>query len=82
VHAIVCYGHDGLDELSTVTTSTVYETLFDAHGRREQRMYEFDPGRSGSLRRRLKTCAAAMRRTMRYEFGRSLAERMARSATS
>jgi anthranilate phosphoribosyltransferase len=42
-HAIVCYGHDGLDELSTITTSTVYETLIDAHGRREQRMYEFDP---------------------------------------
>ena len=40
--ALVVYGHDGLDELSTVTTSTVVE-LRDA----EVRTYEVDPGALG-----------------------------------
>lgn len=40
--ALVVYGHDGLDELSTITTSTVVE-LRDG----EVRAYEVDPGALG-----------------------------------
>ena len=40
--ALVVYGHDGLDELSTVTTSTVLE-LSDG----EVRTYDVDPGALG-----------------------------------
>ncbi len=40
--ALVVYGHDGLDELSTITTSTVME-LRDG----EVRTYEVDPGALG-----------------------------------
>ena len=40
--ALVVYGHDGLDELSTVTTSTITE-LRDG----EVRTYDVDPGRLG-----------------------------------
>ena len=36
VHAIVCYGHDGLDELSTVTTSTAIELVAGADGTRRR----------------------------------------------
>jgi anthranilate phosphoribosyltransferase len=38
VHVLVFYGHDGLDELTTTTTSTVYE-LADG----SVRTYELDP---------------------------------------
>jgi anthranilate phosphoribosyltransferase len=40
--ALVVYGHDGLDELSTITTSTVLE-LRDG----EVRTYDVDPGALG-----------------------------------
>jgi anthranilate phosphoribosyltransferase len=44
IHAMVVYGHDGLDELSTVTTSTVLETVIDDDGATyERRTYEVDP---------------------------------------
>jgi anthranilate phosphoribosyltransferase len=42
VHAMVLYGHDGLDELSTVAASTVLETRLDEFGRRQRRRYEVD----------------------------------------
>ena len=42
-HAMVVYGHDGLDELSSVTTSTVYETSLDGSGQRVRRIYDVDP---------------------------------------
>jgi anthranilate phosphoribosyltransferase len=42
VRALVVYGHDGLDELSTITTSTVLE-LRDG----EVRTYDVDPGALG-----------------------------------
>lgn len=42
-HAIVCFGNDGLDELSTVTTSTVFESKVLADGSRQRRTYELDP---------------------------------------
>jgi len=41
-HALVFYGHDGLDELTTTTTSSVFE-LRDG----ETREYEVDPGALG-----------------------------------
>ena len=45
VHAMVFYGHDGLDELSTVTASTLLETRLDRRiGRRRVRARrELDP---------------------------------------
>jgi len=36
VHAMVCFGHDGLDELSTVTTSTIIELVDDGSGPRRR----------------------------------------------
>ncbi|HUY07475.1 MAG TPA: anthranilate phosphoribosyltransferase [Acidimicrobiales bacterium] len=42
-HAIVCYGNDGLDELSTVTTSTIFESSLSPDGARERRSYQLDP---------------------------------------
>lgn len=45
VHAMVLYGHDGLDELSTVTTSTVFESVRDPEGAGgfRRRRFEVDP---------------------------------------
>lgn len=42
-HAIVCYGNDGLDELSTVTTSTIFESSLSSEGIRVRRSYQLDP---------------------------------------
>ncbi|MFZ0172340.1 MAG: anthranilate phosphoribosyltransferase [Acidimicrobiales bacterium] len=52
IHAMVVYGHDGLDELSTVTTSTVLETVRRplASSGYERRTYEVDPGSFGLAR--------------------------------
>lgn len=47
VHAMVLYGHDGLDELSTVASSTVIELVRDADGRTDRRAYVVDPARLG-----------------------------------
>ena len=41
-HALVFYGHDGLDELTTTTTSTVYERRDGA-----TRRYDVDPAALG-----------------------------------
>jgi anthranilate phosphoribosyltransferase len=46
VHTLVVYGHDGLDELTTTTTSTVLE-LDAEHGDRTVRSYVVDPGQLG-----------------------------------
>lgn len=45
VHSMIVFGHDGLDELSTVTTSTVLETIRVADGPSgyERRSFEVDP---------------------------------------
>lgn len=43
LHAMVVYGHDGLDELSSVTTSTVYESYRDESGTPIRRTYDVDP---------------------------------------
>ncbi len=46
LHTMVVYGHDGLDELTTTTASTVVE--FDAeHGQRAVRSYVVDPQELG-----------------------------------
>ena len=44
IHSMVVFGHDGMDELSTLTTSTVLETVRrpDAPGY-ERRAFEVDP---------------------------------------
>ncbi len=42
VHAMVLYGHDGLDELSTVATSTVFESRLLEPGRFARRCFEVD----------------------------------------
>lgn len=44
-HAMVVFGHDGLDEISTVTTSTVLETVRDGDGPTpyRRRSFEIDP---------------------------------------
>jgi anthranilate phosphoribosyltransferase len=46
-HAMVLFGHDGLDELSTVATSTVLETRLTGSGGRERRRYEVDARQLG-----------------------------------
>jgi anthranilate phosphoribosyltransferase len=46
VHILVVYGHDGLDELTTTTTSTVLE-LDTEGGDRRARSYVVDPGALG-----------------------------------
>jgi anthranilate phosphoribosyltransferase len=46
VHALVVFGHDGLDELTTTSTSTVVE-LDVASGGRRLRSYEVDPSALG-----------------------------------
>lgn len=42
-HAMVVFGQDGLDELSTVTTSTVLESVLTGDGRYRRRQFEVDP---------------------------------------
>jgi anthranilate phosphoribosyltransferase len=42
-HAIVCYGHDGLDELSTVTGSTIIELRRESDGVISRSLWEVDP---------------------------------------
>jgi anthranilate phosphoribosyltransferase len=49
-HAIVCYGGDGLDELSTTAPSTVLESRLLPDGSREQRRYELDAESYGIAR--------------------------------
>jgi anthranilate phosphoribosyltransferase len=44
---MVIYGHDGLDELSTVTASTVIELSCDADGKLMRRTYVVDPTKLG-----------------------------------
>ena len=43
VHAMVFYGHDGLDELSTTTRSTIFTTRLRDDGSRERQLVELDP---------------------------------------
>jgi anthranilate phosphoribosyltransferase len=45
LHAMVVFGHDGLDELTTVTTSSVFETVLVSDGTQgyRRRSYEVDP---------------------------------------
>jgi anthranilate phosphoribosyltransferase len=45
IHSMVVFGHDGLDELTTVTTSTVLETIRETDGgpTYRRRTYEVDP---------------------------------------
>jgi anthranilate phosphoribosyltransferase len=49
VHTLVVYGHDGLDELTTTTSSTVVELDLD-HGERAVRTYVVDPEELGLAR--------------------------------
>ena len=55
VHSMIVFGHDGLDELSTVTTSTVLETVrssSEESGYR-RRTFEVDPSSYGFARAEL-----------------------------
>jgi anthranilate phosphoribosyltransferase len=49
IHSMVVFGHDGLDELSTVTTSTVLESVRTGESASgyERRTFEVDPGDYG-----------------------------------
>ncbi len=49
-HAMVLYGHDGLDELSTVAASTVLESYLDGAGARVRRVVEVDARALGLAR--------------------------------
>jgi anthranilate phosphoribosyltransferase len=49
VHTLVVYGHDGLDELTTTTTSTIVE-LDTEHDGRSLRSYIVDPAELGLAR--------------------------------
>lgn len=49
VHTLVVYGHDGLDELTTTTTSTIVE-LDAEHDERSLRSYNVDPAELGLAR--------------------------------
>jgi anthranilate phosphoribosyltransferase len=44
LHAMVVFGHDGLDELTTVTTSTVLETVLVADGTPSYRRRSYEVG--------------------------------------
>jgi anthranilate phosphoribosyltransferase len=50
VHAMVVFGHDGLDELSTVAPSTLIESVREQDGTCRRRRLEIDPAALG-LRR-------------------------------
>lgn len=52
-HAMVVFGRDGLDELSTVTTSTVLESVSTGDGRYRRRRFEVDPVSLGIKRANL-----------------------------
>jgi len=52
-HAMVFYGHDGLDELSTTTTSTIHTTLLGPDGTRQRTRVELDPRDLGITTARL-----------------------------
>ncbi|MGH8987632.1 MAG: anthranilate phosphoribosyltransferase, partial [Acidimicrobiales bacterium] len=47
VHSMIVYGHDGLDELSTVATSHVLESRCQPDGSRARREYEIVPSDLG-----------------------------------
>jgi anthranilate phosphoribosyltransferase len=47
IHAMVVYGHDGLDELSTSAPSTILETYLDTDGRRVRKDAIIDPAALG-----------------------------------
>ena len=49
-HAIVCFGDDGLDELTTVTTSTLFESYLAPSGERIRRHYQIEPRDLGLAR--------------------------------
>ncbi|MCL5048127.1 MAG: anthranilate phosphoribosyltransferase [Firmicutes bacterium] len=42
LHAMVLYGDDGMDEISTVTPSTIHETRLQGDGTYERRVYKID----------------------------------------
>jgi anthranilate phosphoribosyltransferase len=42
-HAVVCFGHDGLDELSVASTSTLLESVREPDGSRRRRQLTVDP---------------------------------------
>ncbi len=52
-HVMVVFGRDGLDELSTVTTSTVLESVSTGDGRYRRRRFEVDPVSLGFKRANL-----------------------------
>lgn len=76
-HAIVCYGNDGLDELSTTTTSTVFESRLDRSGDRVREQYQVDPRAFGLTPARLEQLqggspehnATRLRRVLEGELG-------------
>ena len=47
VHAIVVFGHDGLDELSTVAKSTLIESVREPDGTFHRRRLEVEPSSFG-----------------------------------
>jgi len=47
VHAMVVFGHDGLDELSTAAISTAIESMREPDGTYRRRRLEIDPGSVG-----------------------------------
>ena len=64
VHAMVVFGHDGLDELSTVASSTMIESVREPDGTYRRRRLEIDPAVARARpRRRWPTCRAATPRT-------------------
>ena len=58
VHAMVVFGHDGLDELSTVATSTLIESVREQDGTYRRRRLEVEPVLA-------RTCAVPRSRTSR-----------------
>ncbi len=47
MHAMVVFGRDGLDELSTVTSSTIFESVSPGDGRYRRRRFEIEPASLG-----------------------------------
>ena len=57
--AMVVHADDGLDELSVISPSTVFEVSGDGEGAHEVREWRLDPVALGSRRRPWTTCGAA-----------------------
>jgi len=65
VHAMVVFGHDGLDELSTTAPSTLIESVREQDGSCRRRRLEIEPASLGLKRATLQDLTGGTPRTTR-----------------